>query len=330
MASECSLGEENDSNVTVVCVGETMLMFAPARHDLIEHSSHFAAATGGAESDVAIGLERLGVHAGWIGKLPRNCLGRRIVNEIRAYGVDTSAVIWTDSGRAGTFFVEWGARPRPLAVVYDRANSAASTLVTEDLDWDYIARTRWVQLSGITPALSESCRVSTREIAARAGALGVKVSFDVNYRSSLWSVDEARAALQGILPFVDLLTTSEADAAMLLGAKLGRREALQRLHDAHSCEAVVMTLGHEGSMAYDGEAFYASPGYPVESVNRLGAGDAFVAGLLFGYLKSDLQTGLNYGGAMAALKMTIRPNIPVINRRDVEQLLAGSELSVIR
>ena len=107
---------------------------------------------------------------------------------------------------------------------------------------------------------------------------------------------------------------------MLLGETPEREEALQRLFAGRAYEAVVMTLGGEGSMAYDGEAFCASPGRSVETVNRLGAGDAFVAGLLFGYLKSGLQEGLDYGGAMSALKMTIPQNIPLIDKADVERL----------
>jgi len=316
--------------IRVVCVGETMIMFAPPRYELIEHCMHFTAYSGGAESNVAIGLARLGVSAGWIGKLPCNALGRKIVNRIRAYGVDTSAVIWTNEGRVGTFFVEWGGQPRPLLTIYDRRASAATTMVADDLDWDYVAGAQWLHLTGITLALSPTCRASTREIAFRARALGLRVSFDVNYRSLLWTEQEARCACQEVLPLVDLLIATESDAAMLLGVRLDRGEALRRLFAEHSHEAVVMTLGHEGSIAYDGETVHTSPGYHVQEVNRLGAGDAFDAGLLFGYLESGLEAGLDYGGAMAALKMTIPQNTPLVNREDVERLLAGRSLDVLR
>lgn len=332
MTGEAVPKQRKRGAVRVVCVGETMLMFAPPRYELIEHCVQFVSYSGGAESNVAMGLARLGVPAGWIGKLPRNALGRKVVNEIRAYGVDTSAVIWAEEGRVGTFFVEWGAHPRPLMTIYDRANSAATTMVADDLDWDYVAGAQWLHLTGITPALSATCRASTREIAARARALGLKVSFDVNYRSLLWNEEEARLACQEILPFVSLLITTESDAAMLLAADLGREEALRRMFQDRSHEAVVMTLGGEGSMAYDGERVYTSPGRSVEVVNRLGAGDAFDAGLLFGYLGSGLhlQAGLDYGGAMAALKMTIPQNTPLINREDLDRLLSGGSLDLLR
>lgn len=315
---------------TVVCLGETMVMLAPPPSELIEYCQHFTALLGGAEANVAIGLERLGLHAGWIGKLPRNALGRKLVNETRSFGVDTSAVVWTDAGRVGLFFVEWGASPRPITTIYDRANSAATTLTADELDWDYILQARWLHLTGITPALSATCRASTHDIAARARAGGVKVSFDVNYRSLLWTPEQARATLVEILPLVDLLVATEADATMLLGQSLPREEALRCLFDRYSFEAAVMTLGEEGSLAFDGERFYSSPGYAVHPVNRLGAGDAFAAGLLFGYLHSGLQAGLDYGSAMAALKMTVPQNIPLATRDDVERLLSQRESELVR
>lgn len=326
----------------VVCLGETMLMFAPPRYELVEHCDQFRAYSGGSESNVAIGLTRLGMRAAWIGKLPRNALGRKVVNEIRAYGVDTSACVWTDEGRVGTFFVEWGAHPRPLKTIYDRAGSAATTLRVDDLDWAWIGQAEWLHLTGITPALSAACRASTPQIAARARALGLKVSFDVNYRGLLWTPDEARAALAEILPYVDLLVATERDARIALdqapgtpaadeGAGREAQEALARqLWARHRPEAVVVTCGGAGCVAYDGQALLHAPGYELQVVNRLGAGDAFDAGLLYGYLTADLRAGLETGCAMSALKLTIPQNTPLVDRADVERLLAGRDVEVVR
>jgi 2-dehydro-3-deoxygluconokinase len=309
--------------VKAVCVGETIVMFAPPHHEPIEYSNQFSSYLAGAESNVAIGLERLGVHAGWIGKLPRNALGRKLVSEMRAHGVDTSAVIWTDNGRVGTFFFEFGASPRPSTTIWDRAHSAATTMTADELDWEYISRSEWLHMTGITPALSETCRATAREIVMRARERGIKVSFDTNYRELMWSRAEARAACAEILPCVDLLVATEADAAMLLEATYERKEALRRLMSRNPHSAAVMTLGKEGAIAYDGKQFYSSPGHATATVNRLGAGDAFVAGLLYGYLRNGLQAGLIYGTAMAALKMTIPQNTPIVNKDDVERLIAG-------
>ncbi len=319
-----------DSRVRVVCIGETMLMFAPPPHELIEYSDEFRAFLGGAESNVAIGLERLGMHAGWIGKLPTNALGRRIVNEMRSFGVDTRAVVWSPNGRVGTFFVEWGAAPRPVKTIYDRADSAATTLSADELDWDYIMSAEWVSLTGITPALSPSCREALLTVARRARQAGRSVLVDLNYRALIWSQAEARAAYDELLPFANLVVATESDYGVLLGKVVGREEALQTVTARYPVDAAVMTIGAEGSLAYDGQQFLQTSGYEVQTVNRLGAGDAFVAGLLYGYTHWDLPTGLRYGSAMAALKLTIPQNIPLVDKDDVERLLRDSGLQMLR
>ena len=307
----------------VITLGETMLMFAPPRHELVEICNFFRAYIGGSETNVAVGLERLGIHAAWIGKLPDNALGRKISNGIRALGVDVSGIVWTNTGRVGTFYVEWGAVPRPTKTIYDRQNSAATTLEAEDLNWDLIESAEWLHMTGISPALSQACRRSTTEIVQRAHALGVKVSFDLNYRSLLWKPHEAREAWDEILPYVNLIIATEVDAAHLCGDDLSRDVTLKRLYDTYLPEAVVMTCGGDGSMAYNGQQVLSVSTWALEVVNRLGAGDAFDAGLLYGLITADLQTGLAYGNAMAGLKMTIPQNMPLIERADVDSLLAG-------
>ena len=307
----------------VLAFGETMLMFAPPEHELIEHSEQFRAFIGGSEVNVAVGLERMGIHAGWVGKLPRNALGRKVVNGIRRYGVDTAGVVWADEGRVGTFYIERGAKPRPTKTIYDRAGSTITTLTADELDWDAIGQAEWLHLTGITPALSATCRRNTPEILKRARARGVKVSIDLNYRSKLWSPTEAHAAWLELMPYVNLIIATEPDAAILLGKTLDREDTLQRLFEAHRPEAVAMTCGGDGSIAFDGDSVVAFPSFPLEPVNRLGAGDAFDAGLLYGLITADLRTGLAYGNAMAALKFTIPQNLPLVDREDVEALVAG-------
>ena len=319
-----------EPRVRVICLGETMLMFAPPQNERIEYSLQFNCLHGGAESNVAIGLERLGMHAAWIGKLPYNALGRKIVNELRSFGVDTRGVVWTETGRVGTFFFEWAQDPRPLKTIYDRANSAATTMVADDLDWDYIGAADWLQLTGITPALSPTTRVRTIEIARRARALGLKVLFDVNYRSLLWSREEACGVCAEILQHTHIVVGSEPDLAMVLGETLDRREALRRVVGEHGCDTAVMTLGAEGCLGFDGTSYYEVPAHHVDIYNRLGRGDAFDAGLLYGSIMRDLETGLAYGCAMAALKMTVPQNIPLVDKEDVERLVAGRYIDMVR
>lgn len=305
-------------------------MFAPPGHALIEESHQFVAYIGGSEANVAVGLERLGIHAGWIGKLPRNALGRKVVNGIRAYGVDTSAVIWTPEGRVGTFYVEWGAPPRPTKTIYDRAHSTATTLTAGDLAWDKVAQAEWLHLTGITPALSATCRESVPEIVRRARSLDVRVSFDLNYRALLWSPEDARDAWQATLPHANLIIATETDAALLVQAQPPRETLVRHLFDTYRPDAVVLTCGGDEGIAYNGQCLYRVPTHPLQVVNRIGAGDAFDAGLLYGILTADLQTGLKYGNAMAALKMTVPQNLPLVEREDVMRLVTGDRAYLVR
>jgi 2-dehydro-3-deoxygluconokinase len=344
--------DQKDKTVEVVCIGETMLMFAPPRYELIEGSDIFRAYNGGAESNVAIGLERLGVHTSWISKVPSNALGRKVVNEIRGYGVDTSHVIWTQEGRVGLFFVEFGAQPRPSTTIYDRAGSAFSTLEAEELDWQFISQAKVLHLTGITPALSETCRQTTIEMVKRAQAIDLPVSFDVNYRAMLWGnnplnpplsplikggrgvvrgKERAKQTFDEILENVNIIIATKPDAVLLLGEESNPLQMLRELKARYECDIVALTLGSEGSMAFDGNYFYDSCAYPIpEQVNRLGAGDAFDAGLLYGYLNFDLQTGLYYGQAMAALKHTVPQNIPILNQEDIQRLIQGKNTDILR
>ena len=322
---------QKEKKIEVVCIGETMLMFAPQRYELIECSDIFRAYNGGAESNVAIGLERLGVHTSWISKVTSNALGRKVVNEIRGYGVDTSRVIWAEEGRTGLFFVEFGAQPRPSTTIYDRAGSTFSTLKAEELDWQFISQAKVLHLTGITPALNETCRQTTIEIVKKSQALDLLVSFDVNYRRMLWGEEEAKKTFDEILPDINIIIATQPDAVILLGREENPRKMLRKLRAKYSCDIVALTLSSEGSMAFDGDEFYEGKTYPIEEqVNRLGAGDAFDAGLLYGYLKFDLQTGLYYGGAMAALKHTVPQNIPILNKEDIERLIHGIKTSILR
>jgi 2-dehydro-3-deoxygluconokinase len=307
-----------------------MVMFAPPRHQLIEQSTRFTSYLGGAESNVAIGLERLGMHSGWIGKLTNNALGRKLANEMRAQGVDTSGIVWTDKGRVGTFFFEFAAPPRPQVTVYDRAGSAATTLVTDELPWNYINRAEWVHLTGITPALSETCRRTAGEIAERVKRAGLKLCLDVNYRELMWNRKDARIAIRELLPHVDLLVATKADAQMLAGGEHDDREMLRMLMKEHHHSAVVITCGEKGCIAYNGDSYLSAPGYEAVVVNRLGAGDAFTAGLLYGIIRGGLSDGVRYGCAMAALKLAIPENTPLVDKADVDRLVAGQSVELVR
>ena len=312
-----------------ITIGETMLMFAPPRFHRIEYADVFVVMIGGAEANVAIGLQRLGMPSGWISKLVDNPLGRKILNTIRGYGVDVSRVVLTRNGRIGIFFVEFGVEPRPLRTIYDRKGSAITTLETREIDWEYVSHAKLLHQTGITPALSSRCRNLTLKAAEKAREMGLKNSFDINYRSLLWKPDEARRTLDAILPNVDILISTLDDANLMLEDEMPPEVAATNLQREYGCEVVVITLEAEGSIAKS-DKIYRGRAYHPKEINRLGAGDAFAAGFLYGYLKKGVKAGLEYGGAMAALKFTVPLNIPVIDKEDIHNLLRGVKEGVVR
>lgn len=318
-----------DGQPEVITIGETMLMFSPPQYHRIEYADIFMAMIGGAEANVAIGLQRLGMNSGWISKLVDNPLGRKILNTIRSYGVDVSRVVLTKKGRIGIFFVEFGAEPRPLRTIYDRKGSAITTLEPREIDWEYVGRAKMLHQTGITPALSSCCRDLTIKAVKKAKEMGLKNSFDINYRSLLWKPDEARCILDTILPNVDILISTLDDASLMLEDKLPPEAAATKMQREYGCEVVVITLRMEGSIAKS-DKIYHGRSYHSTEVNRLGAGDAFVAGFLYGYLRRGLQAGLEYGGAMAALKFTVPLNIPIIDKEEIHGLLKGLNEGVVR
>jgi 2-dehydro-3-deoxygluconokinase len=318
-----------DKKVEAISIGETMLMFAPPPFQLIRNSDTFVTMLGGAETNFSIGLQRLGMSSGWISKLVDNPLGRKILDTMRGYGVDVSRVVLTKEGRVGLFFVEFGAEPRPLRTFYDRAGAAINTLKPEEIEWEYLGQAKILHQTGITPALSSCCRKLTINAAERARELGVKNSFDVNYRSLLWKPREAKRVLEDVLPNIDVMFSTWDDANLLLDDELSPEEAAVKLKKEYGSEVVVITLGARGSIARSRKTFRGRT-FPVKEVNPLGAGDAFDAGFIYGYLRRGVQAGLDYGSAMAALKFTLPVNIPVIEKEDVESLLRGERTWIDR
>jgi len=171
----------------VVTLGETMLRLAPPDFERLEQARTYNVTAGGSESSAAVGIARMGLKVAWVSKLPKSPLGRFIANKIREHGVDTSHVVWMDGGRAGVYFLEFGSTPRPSQVIYDRKDSAISTLTAGEINWKPIFEgTKLFHTSGITPALSKNCAEATAKAVSEARAAGCLVSFDMNYRTKLW------------------------------------------------------------------------------------------------------------------------------------------------
>lgn len=319
--------------VDVVTFGETMLRLSPPNYGRLEEAVSLEVRIGGSESNTAVALARLGCRVRWMSQLPDNPLGRRIENEIRRWGVDTSRVRW-DSGpgaRAGLYFLDFGVAPRHTDVTYDRVAASITRIRLESLDTEQFEDTRLLHLTGITPALGEACAEAVQFLVSQATAQGVAVSFDVNYRSKLWSPAEARRTLSRLLPQVDLLLCPLSDAATIFGLTGTGLEVARAFAEKFGNSAVVITCGGDGARACDSQGEYEVAAFRLEQVvDRVGAGDAFNAGVLMGYLENDLAKGLRYGMAMAALKHTMPGDLLLSSRAEIESLLEGSSYGIRR
>ncbi|HET9384253.1 MAG TPA: sugar kinase, partial [Gemmatimonadales bacterium] len=285
----------------------------------------FDAFVGGSELNVAVAAARLGAAARWVSRLPDNALGHMIANRARAQGVDVQ-VEWVTEARAGLYFVEHGSTPRFSSVLYDRAGSAFSRVAPERIDWSSVfAGARWYHVSGITPALGEGAARVTAESLAAAKRAGLTVSYDLNYRQRLWSTAQACATQEPLLAHVDLLNTTAEDAELVFGAR-GDPEAVARaLAQRFRISAVTVTVRDQplaAVVASQGRVHTAHR-FDVETVDRIGAGDAFTGGLIVSRLENkDWEEALRFATATAALKRTIAGDFCLVTREQVEQLVS--------
>lgn len=311
-------------------LGEIMMRYSvPVGHRL-EDLQQLDAHPGGAEGNVCAALAGLGRRCAWAGRLPDNPLGKMIVRRLRAAGVDTSAVVLASEARLGTYYVEFAAPPRPIQVVYDRADSAAANMTSADVNWDSLLNTRIIHLTGITPALSDSCRQLVQDVVERARAAGVPISFDVNYRSKLWSAAEAAETLRPMIQGVELFICGRGDAQNLFGFKGEEQQVLEALQSLSQARRVVLTLGDSGAIALDEGRLLRQPAIPAQVVDRLGAGDAFAAGLLDGWLDGSLAEGLRRGVALGALVLSQHGDMLITHRAEMNAILAHAEGGIVR
>jgi 2-dehydro-3-deoxygluconokinase len=254
--------------------------------------------------------------------------------------VDVSHVIQSREGRQGLYFVEFGAAPRASSVVYDRAYSAMAMVRPGEIDWaEVFSGSRLFHVSGITPALSSSAAEVTAEAMRAAKAAGCKISYDLNYRKKLWTPEEARRSQEPLMDFVDLLITTEEDSGIVFGIRESNYEkTAEKAASLFGLEAVAITLREDLSVwnnnwtgiAYSKGKIYKDRTYSIEIVDRIGAGDAFTAGFLFGFLTEGIEKGLRFGIAFSALKHTIPGDFCWASREETEALIEGTKLRISR
>lgn len=282
----------------VATVGETMALMRSRDIGSLRHVSELVLGIGGAESNVAIGLRRLGIDVTWLGRVGDDPLGERVTREIRAEGVDVQAVIDTQAPTG--LMLKERSSASSTAVFYYRAGSAGSRLQHDDMPPGWIENVDLVHVSGITALLSDSARDCVLTAISRAQAAGVQVSFDVNYRSTLAPVDVAGPLLRKIAENADIVFGGPEELKLLYPDS-EPAEAAQRLVHSGRGE-VVLKMGADGAVVYSSDAVVEGAGFTVEVVDTVGAGDAFVAGYLSGLVQDiDVPARLHRANACGAM-----------------------------
>jgi 2-dehydro-3-deoxygluconokinase len=307
----------------LVTFGETMLRLAPPDDTPIELAERFQVHVAGAESNVAVAAQRLGLETTWVSKLPETPPGRRVTGELRRHGVEP-AVVWSTDGRQGTYYLETGDEPRGTNVVYDRTGTAVRTATPAELPTDRIEAARAFHTSAITPALSETLAETTAELLARARDADTTTSLDVNYRSKLWSPAQARETLTGLLPDVDVLFVAERDVRRVLARSDPPAAVARDLADEFDLRTVVVTRGDSGAVAVHADETHEQTAFEAADTYPVGSGDAFAGGYLADRLQgASVADALGTGAATAALKRSIPGDVAAVTPEDVERVREG-------
>lgn len=324
----------------IVCFGELLLRLTAPGRELLLQSGQLDVCVGGAEGNVAVALACLGDEAAMVSSVPDNPLGEAAVRHLRAYGVDVSAIA-RRSGRMGLYFLSPASGVRPAAITYDREHSSFAS--AHDYDWDRLLEgVDLLHLSGITPALSDSAARAAIAAAQAAKAKGVRVSFDGNYRSQLWAKRDCdpKPILSELVSQSDILFGNHRDISLLLGREFTgdgedrRREAALAAFDAFP---TLQTIGSTARHILDCDHHCLSAridtrdgGFQIEEVqltsivDRIGAGDAFAAGLLHGLLNGKgAETATRYGLALACLKHGLPGDSCLFTQADIDGFLSG-------
>ena len=312
----------NTTRFDVSGIGEIMLRLSVPTGSKLEYAKSLDVHPGGAEGNVLCALGALGRKSIWVGGLPNNPLGKLVENHLRQSHVDTSEIVWGE-GRIGTFYIEFAGPPRSTNVCYDRANSCAANLSSEDVNWDVVLDTRLLHQTGITPALSKNCLELTKVGILKAKERGVATSFDVNYRQKLWTESEASRTIRDIAQGVDLFFCGQGDAKKLFGIEGAPEKIVSDVLSFSQSKWAVVTLADEGVIATDGKVFINAPARPVQIVDRIGAGDALAAGVIHGFLDGDMQKGLNYGTALAGICLSLNGDRVVTTVSEVEEIVGN-------
>jgi 2-dehydro-3-deoxygluconokinase len=330
----------------VITFGEIMMRLNPEGYRRFVQSDRFEVSYAGGEANVAVGLAQLGVHAAFVSKVPRHEIGQCAVNALARYGVDTSLIV-RGGDRLGVYYVEKGASQRASKVIYDRAYSAIALAGASDFDWDAIFDgATWFHWTGITPALGGELPAICLSACKAAKARHITVSCDLNFRKKLWSSEKAGQVMGQLLPYVDVCIANEEDAKDVFGIQAEHTDINQgklvkddyvsvaeQLSQRFGCKKVAITLRSSISasdndwagMLYSDHHAWFSPTYHLRIVDRVGGGDSFGAGLIYGLLNGfDDQKAIDFAVAASALKHSIEQDFDLVSVDEVLSLASGN------
>lgn len=331
---------------SVVTFGELMLKLSPLGYSRFVQSGQFNVEYSGAEANVAVSLANFGLPAIFVTVLPKHELGDAAINALRRYGVDTSNIVRSDK-RIGIYFAEKGASQRPSKVIYDRADTAIANAKPSDFNWNAIFEgVEWFHFTGITPALSNGLASICLEACRAAKSKGITISCDLNYRKKLWSRERAKEIMTELCQYVDVCIANEEDAADVFGIMAENSEVGNGVIDSQSYASVARQLQQRfgfqkvaitlresisasdnnwSAILYDGQRVYSSHKYSIHIVDRIGGGDSFGAGLIYGLTQfGDSQKALDFAVAASCLKQTIEGDFNMVSKAEVESLMNGN------
>ena len=332
-------------SATVITFGELMLRLGSPGFERLMQSPMLCATFGGGEANVAVSLAQFGMDSHYVTRLPSNAIGDAAVRALRAEGVATDFIVRGGS-RMGVYFTETGASQRASTVLYDRAHSAISEIPPDALDWDRVMKgAAWFHVTGITPALGDKAAAATVAALAAAKRAGARISVDLNYRKKLWTTAQAQKAMRPMMRDVDVVIANEEDLQCVLGIDVADadvtsgtlnvdayRDAAERVTRDLGPSLIAITLRESlsasdngwSAVLWDGKTLHQSQRYTVRLVDRIGGGDSFAAGLIYGIVTGrPPDAALRFAVAASALKQTIPGDFNRVSVAEVDALAGG-------
>jgi len=332
----------------VVSLGEIMLRLSSPVNEMLIQGNSFEKQIGGSELNVISGLESLGQRGAIISKIPDNELGRFVKRMVRASGASDDFLIYDDTKekRLGVYYYEYGAYPRKPSVIYDRNHSSFSNINIDDIDPEVFEKTEIFHVSGITLALCDNTRELTIDLIKKFKNAGALISFDVNYRANLWTNEEARGIIGEILPYLDILFMSEECFIKMFNLEGSLEDMQKEFSDRYDIQIVASTqrkvispkkhnFSSKVFQRSTGKFFTEKPYENIDVVDRIGSGDAYLSGALYGLLEhNSIEKFVQYGNAMSVVKNTTIGDMAVVDSKLIKNVIedhndstGGSELN---